>query len=568
MHSHCGRYVIAYNGELFNWKEIRSTVEARRGPVAWRGHSDTEILLEAIATFGVEPVLAQFNGMFAFALWDRHERVLCLARDRLGKKPLYFALLGEHLVFASEIKAFSVHPDWSFSAERGVLQSFLRHGYIPGPRTGIVGVSKVEAGTVQWVRPKDLQSRRLSPSRRYWDAAGLRVLADEQPGSRRDLEGVLTRAVSDRMVADVPVGAFLSGGVDSSLVVALMTRVGGAGVRTYAIGFGDGAVSEAPQAAAVAKFLGTKHTELVLSAGEVATLVPSVVATFDEPLADSSAVPTWLVSRLAAQDVKVVLSGDGADELFGGYTRYAQNAKLWRLRRLFPRELSKAIRALASGTIDAPGAGTLSTVLSALTAPDATEFYRCRVSHVRDPARLIPSGVEELIAPNPIEPLRGSIEREMMYVDLVTYLPDDILAKVDRASMAHGLEVRSPFLDDRMVQFAWSLPDAELTGARGNKSLLRELLYQLIPRALVDRPKAGFGLPVEHWLAGPLRPWAEAQTVENPRLTDLGVDPGQLSMIWKHFINGRPRLAGIVWNLVVLGAWMESHSSVCGPQRT
>ncbi len=565
MASHCGRFVIVYNGEVFNFKAMKTAVEASAGHVAWRGHSDTEILLQAIATLGLEAAIALANGMFAFALWDRRDQVLHLVRDRLGKKPLYYAQIGADVVFASEVRALAAHPAWQFVPEREALLEFLRRGYISAPRTGLKGVVKLVPGTVLTLTAADVRNRSLPLPVPYWHPESVREPARDASSRSHDLEGLLAQCVADRMVADVPVGAFLSGGVDSTLIVALMVRLGGSGLRSFTIGFSGGGQSEAEHAARVARHLGTRHEELVLGARETADLVPAVVDAFDEPFGDSSSIPTWLVSRLAAQHAKVVLSGDGADELFGGYARYDQNDRIWRCLRYVPHAAAAAVARLGGPAMGAPGAGRLRSLLAAAVAPDAASFYRTRTSHVLDPAFFAPDTSEPQPRAQPAGPLRGNIQREMMYQDLVTYLPDDILAKVDRASMAHSLEVRSPFLDERMVQYAWSLPDSEVTGTRGGKALLRELLYRLVPRELVDRPKTGFGLPLERWLAGPLREWAESHLLKSNALTDAGFDRSAVTAVWDGFMGGRLRLAGAAWNLVVLSVWLDRQQRELAP---
>ena len=365
-----------------------------------------------------------------------------------------------------------------------------------------------------------------------------------------------------RIVADVPVGAFLSGGIDSSLVVAKMTQLAGRGVRTFTIGFGDRESNEADDAAAVARHLGTDHCELILSPQEAVNLVPKVVDVFEEPFGDVSAVPTWLVSQLAASSVKVVLSGDGADELFGGYTRYSDNAVIWRWRSLMPSCLTMAGKRMLGESLGMFHSGRVASLIAAATATDASEFYMTRTSHLHDPGLFLP-GTLEYGSRNPLSgPLRGNIEREMMYQDVVTYLPDDILAKVDRASMAHGLEVRSPFLDERLVQFAWGLSDDKVTGRYQGKRLLRELLFKLVPRSLVDRPKQGFAPQLDQWLRGPLREWAGYQLIESSKLEAAGFNGAAIRTLWDGFVAGNKRLAGGAWNLVVLSVWLERQHSL------
>jgi asparagine synthase (glutamine-hydrolysing) len=557
MLSHCGRYVLAYNGEIFNFPAVRAAVERARGPVPWRGHSDTEILLEAIATLGLERAVSLCNGMFALAVWDRRERALSLARDRLGKKPLYYGLLGGDFAFGSEVAALRAHPGWRFEPDLAALASYLRTGYVPEPLTGFAGLRKLPSGSTLLLRPADVATGRFPSPRPFWRADEL--VSEREPSDPGGLEAVIADAVADRLVADVPVGAFLSGGVDSTIVTALMKRLAGS-VRTFTIGFDDSPTSESRHAAAVARHLGTDHEELVLTPEQAADLVPRVASAYDEPFADSSSIPTWLVSGLAARHVKVVLAGDGADEMFGGYTRYAANARLWNWRSRIPATLRVAAGAVAAGALATPAAGRYASIAASLVAPDGREFYRRRTSFFLDPVRLLPGVVEPAAARLVDAPSPAAIERQMMYMDVLTYLPDDILAKVDRASMAHGLEVRSPFLDDRVVEFAWGLPDAAVTGANGGKRLLKDLLYRLVPRELVDRPKTGFGFPIERWLRGRMRPWAEDTLFGSAALDAAGCDRDAVRSVWDGLLAGRMRLAGGVWNLLMLAAWLQRNA--------
>lgn len=563
MTSRCGRFVIAYNGEIFNFPALRNDVEKTDGFLGWRGRSDTEILLETVARFGAEEGARRAQGMFAFALWDRRDRVLSLVRDRLGKKPLYYGFGGGDLLFGSEIRALAAHRRCSLEPDGRALLGFLRRGYIIAPHSGYSGISKLEPGSILSISVSDVNRRLLPAPRQYWRPEKLRALAEHTRADPAHLEAELSGAVAARMVADVSVGAFLSGGIDSSLVVAKMTQLAGRGVKTFTIGFGDRESSEAGDAAAVARHLGTDHCDLVLGALEAASLVPKVVDVFEEPFGDVSAVPTWLVSQLAARSVKVVLSGDGADELFGGYTRYADNEMIWRLRGRFPGHVAKAARRLVGKSLDSPRSGRIASLIAAASATDASKFYLARTSHLRNPGLFLP-GFQEYETPSLLStPLRGNIEREMMFQDLVAYLPDDILAKVDRASMAHGLEVRSPFLDERLVQFAWSLSDDEVTGRRRGKRLLRELLFKMIPRTLVDRPKQGFAPQLHQWLRGPLRDWARYHLLESPRLEAAGLEARAVRDLWNGFVGGNNRLAGGAWNLTVLSIWLgRQHSGL------
>lgn len=560
MVSHCGRYVLAYNGEVYNFRDLKGLVERARGRVAWRGHSDSEYLLEAIAVTGVDDALRRCNGMFAVALWDRRERVLTLARDRLGKKPLYYGLLANELVFGSEVRALETHPAWTFGVDKAAVATYLRMGYVPEPATGFSGIRKLPAASRIEVRPSDVRARRFPDPIRYWRPTQLVSGRSAPSAGSVDLESTLTAAVASRMVADVPVGAFLSGGVDSSIVVALMARLTGPGIRTYTIGFTDGAASEALQAAAVAQHLGTVHEEVILTPNDAARLVPEIVAVYDEPFADSSAIPSWLVARLAGASVKVVLSGDGADELFGGYSRYESTRRLWAMRGSLGGRAIGALARRFENALDAPEVGRLGAILWAFAARDPAFFYRRRTSFFPNPGRLL-AGATELPVPQLAQmPRFESMERMMMYADLVSYLPDDILAKVDRASMAHGVEVRSPFLDDTVIDYAWRLPDSAVTGRHSGKHALKELLYRLVPRRLVDRPKSGFGMPIDQWLRGDLRAWTESQLFGTSALEAVGCERGAVRAIWNRFLGGESRLAGGAWALLMLSLWYERHT--------
>lgn len=562
MTSRCGRFVIVYNGEIYNFPTLRSDVERKEGFVGWRGRSDTEVILEVMARFGAEEGARRAHGMYAFALWDRRDRVLHLVRDRLGKKPLYYGFAGEDLLFGSEIRALAAHGRCDLEPDGRAMLGFLRRGYIVAPYSGYLGISKLEPGSILSISESDVDRRLLPAPRKYWRSEALRTLAEHAPSDPGRLENELSDAVAARIVADVPVGAFLSGGIDSSLVVAKMTQLAGRGVRTFTIGFGDRESNEADDAAAVARHLGTDHCELILSPQEAVNLVPKVVDVFEEPFGDVSAVPTWLVSQLAASSVKVVLSGDGADELFGGYTRYSDNAVIWRWRSLMPSCLTMAGKRMLGESLGMFHSGRVASLIAAATATDASEFYMTRTSHLHDPGLFLP-GTLEYGSRNPLSgPLRGNIEREMMYQDVVTYLPDDILAKVDRASMAHGLEVRSPFLDERLVQFAWGLSDDKVTGRYQGKRLLRELLFKLVPRSLVDRPKQGFAPQLDQWLRGPLREWAGYQLIESSKLEAAGFNGAAIRTLWDGFVAGNKRLAGGAWNLVVLSVWLERQHSL------
>lgn len=563
MHSHDGRFTAVYNGEVYNFAEIRDAVRRARGTVAWRGHSDTEIVLEAIATWGIHETISRLNGMFAIAVWDGHLAELHLARDRLGKKPLYYGHVGSRFAFCSEVVALSRMPDWRFAADPDAIASYLRHGYVPGVRSAFVGVSKVPPGACLKVQRVTADVPRVE-QQFYWRPAALLRNRDAGPcavhgdGPATRLETILDAAVRTRLVADVPVGVLLSGGIDSSLVAALAQRAAPEPIRTFTIGWANEHSSELDAARGVARHLGTNHEELAIGPQEVIDLVPTVAGIYDEPFADVSAIPTYLVARLAASQIKVVLSGDGADELFGGYTRYARTRALWRIRQLpLVHALARAILRAGGGNRANSADSRWATIVGSLAEPTFESFYRSRVSHTQNPGALLVDGLELATVFDAPEPLLRSsnVERRMMFLDVATYLADDILVKVDRASMAHGLEVRSPFLDDSVLQLAWSLPDDVLLDRTATKGLLRTILYRLVPAALVDRPKTGFAFPIEKWLRGPLRDWARAATSAQRLENSLGLRADRVIRLWQEFESGELRVAGLLWNLVMLSAW-------------
>lgn len=581
MRSRTGRYVIVYNGELYNFATLRHAL-ADRGH-DFDGHSDTEVLLAAVEQWGLAPAVQRFIGMFAFAVWDREERRLHLVRDRMGEKPLYYGRVGGVFLFGSELKALRAHPAWNGQIDTSALTLFMRFGYVPAPASIYVGVRKLRPGCMLSIDPARPELD-IEPVE-YWSLreAAERGAAQPFDGSDRDavdaLEALLTAAVGQQMVADVPLGAFLSGGVDSSTIVALMQAQSRRPVRTFTIGFHEKGFDEAIHAKAVARHLGTDHTELYVTPRETIEVVPMLPHMYDEPFADSSQIPTYLVSRLARQHVTVSLSGDGGDELFGGYNRYFAGPRIWdRVRRL-PRPLRQA----AGSVMDVVGAerwetlgaaaghvfgerrvasrwGEKMTKLARVMRSDAPEvIYKTLVSAWDTPEQLVRGGVE----PRTLLDERGqlselSFAERMMYVDALTYLPDDILVKVDRASMACSLESRAPFLDHRVVELAWRLPLRMKVRRNTSKWLLREVLDRHVPRALIERPKAGFGVPVGEWLRGPLRDWGESLLNER-RLREEGLlDARLVRRVWKEHQSGRYDRQFALWALLMFQAWLDS----------
>jgi asparagine synthase (glutamine-hydrolysing) len=581
MASACGRHVLTFNGEIYNHLELRTELERAGAAPPWRGHADTETLLAAFSAWGIEATLKKSVGMFALAVWDRDRRTLTLARDRLGEKPLYYGWLRGTFLFASELKALRAWPGFDAEIDRGALALFLRHNCIPAPHTVYRGISKLMPGTALTVAASGERKQPVA----YWSVREVaeRGLADPFRGDEAEaadeLERLLGRSVAGQMVADVPLGAFLSGGIDSSTVVALMRAHAGQPVRTFTIGFAESGYNEAPEAAAVAAHLGTRHTELYVSPAEAMAVIPRLPTLYDEPFADSSQIPTFLVSQLARRQVSVSLSGDGGDELFGGYNRHFWAAQLWRRAGYLPRPLrgilATAVEALSPAAWDGlfarlgrflpsplrqrnPG-DKLHKLAEVLAARGPEEIYLDLVSHWKSPLEVARAASEPptlLTDPAALARLEN-FESRMMYLDMVTYLPDDILTKVDRAAMGVSLETRVPMLDHRVVEFAWRLPlSMKIRGAQG-KWLLRQVLHRHVPAALVERPKAGFGLPVGDWLRGPLRDWAEALLDEGRLAREGFFHPRPIRALWTEHLNGRRNAAYHLWDILMFQAWLE-----------
>lgn len=590
MHSASGRYVMIFNGEIYNHAGLREQVESTGASFKWRGHSDTETFLAAIETWGVAGALERSIGMFALALWDRRERELILARDRIGEKPLYYGWQGRGgdsaFLFGSEIKALARHPAFEGRIDRGALTLFMRHNYIPAPHSIYEGIAKLPPGTYA-----TLSLERREPAiRAYWSAAAAAEAGVAEPfsGSPEEavdsLETLLLDAVGQQMMADVPLGAFLSGGVDSSAVVALMQAQSARPVRTFSIGFHEEEYNEARHAKAVAAHLGTDHTELYVTPAEAQAVIPDLPSIYDEPFADSSQIPTFLVSQLARRHVTVSLSGDAGDELFGGYNRYKVANDFWSKVSRVPGPVRGAIARGLTSVSPARWnsvAAALDPVLPAalrmrlpgdkihkgaavLRSRSANELYRGLVSSWRDPAAVVIDGFEPAtLLTGAMPELRGlgDIER-MMALDLVTYLPDDILVKVDRAAMAVSLETRVPFLDHRVVEHAWRLPIGYKLRDGQTKWPLRQLLYRYVPRALIERPKMGFGVPIDAWLRGPLREWAEALLDEGRLRSEGYFRPEPVRSAWRAHLGGQVNMQYPLWIVLMFQAWLEkAHSS-------
>jgi len=565
---------------------VRELERASAAP-AWRGHSDTESLLAGFDAWGIEATLGRAIGMFSIAVWDRQDNTLTLGRDRIGEKPLYYGWQGKGdaavFLFGSELKALRVHPAFENNIDRGALSLQLRHNYIPAPYSIYQGISKLAPGTLLTV---SLRQREVK-GRAYWSGAQTaeRGVAHPFTGSAEqavdELEILLKDAVRQQMMADVPLGAFLSGGVDSSTVVALMQAQSSRPVKTFTIGFNETEYNEAEQAKAVAKHLGTDHTEMYVTPEQAMAVIPRLATLYDEPFSDSSQIPTFLVSQLARQHVTVSLSGDAGDELFCGYNRYEMTANMWGKLARVPLPLRKLVAKGLTGV--SPQAWTKMSGLLKPVLPAALSFanlgdklhkgaavlgntscdslYMDLVSHWTDPASIVINGSEPptlLTSPDPHFSGLSTVER-MMAFDMLTYLPDDILVKVDRASMGVSLESRVPFLDHRVVEFAWSLPQSMKLRDGQTKWPLRQVLYRHVPKAMIERPKMGFGVPIGAWLRGPLRDWAETLLDESRLRSEGFFQAAPIRLKWEEHITGKRNWQYHLWDVLMFQSWLENQ---------
>jgi len=589
-----GRYVIAFNGEIYNHLEIRCELDklgcdaslAMTGEdVFWRGHSDTETLLAGIAVCGIETTLKKTVGMFAIALWDREEKVLTLARDRMGEKPLYYGFQNKTFLFGSELKALKAHPDFLSEIDRDVLCLYLRHCYIPAPFSIYKGIQKLLPGTYVQVRLDAATSPQTLTPKAYWCMTDVveTGLTSSFEGSDteaiRALDSQLKKAVEMQMMGDVPLGAFLSGGIDSSAVVALMQAQSTRPVKTFSIGFDEAGYNEAEYAKAVAQHLGTEHTELYVSSGEAMGVIPLLGKMYDEPFADSSQIPTFLVSKMAKQHVTVSLSGDGGDELFCGYNRYLLS-DIWKKIEYVPfggRKLAgHSIKKLSPTTWDGlfQQAGKikkfpsnmgekLGKLANRLEKVDGiNELYYSLVSEIDCPEEIVIGATESKtwLTQTGMNSSFKDAKQHMMFMDAMTYLPDDILVKVDRAAMANSLETRVPFLDHRVVELAWKFPMAMKIRGGETKWILRQVLYQYVPQQLIERPKAGFGIPLGDWLRGPLREWVESLLDEQRLHREGFFNADFVHELWHAHLTGRRNHQLLLWNILMFQSWLEEAS--------
>lgn len=580
MVSASGRWLIAFNGEIYNHLDLRDELAAKGAP-SWRGHSDTETLLAYIEAFGLEQCLSRCVGMFAFAAWDCSTRSLHLARDRFGEKPLYYGYQNGVFLFGSELKAITVHPAFEKQINGEAIASLLAFNYVPSPQAIWKGIHKLPPGSYLSV---NANSGVVPSPVRYWSlsaiaqSGGVGLMRADDGAAADELESLLRKTIRGQMIADVPLGALLSGGIDSSTVAALMQAVSAHPIKTFSIGFDERRFDESVHASAVAQHLGTDHTTLIMSPSDVLNAVPSMPSMYDEPFADSSQLPTALVMALAKRYVTVALSGDGGDELFGGYNRYLMAPRLWNLLKLVPAVVRTKI---VAGLLKVPP-----NVLDRLANP-FVKFHG--QEHVGDKVFKIGQrlqGVDSIddlyvalvtewglgtdrnrgdSADAPLifrrqdwPAIRDPVQR-MMVLDALTYLPDDILTKVDRSSMAVSLETRSPFLDHRIAEFAWQLPMRQKIRDGKGKWLLRQVLYKHVPERLIDRPKVGFGIPLDDWLRGPLRAWAEdLLRPESLAETDM-LDVGAIREAWRLHVNGERQFGYRLWSVLMFQAWYQVH---------
>jgi len=575
MVSQSGRFVISYNGEVYNAAELRPELDAKG--YAFRGHSDTEVILEGCAEWGVEATVRRLIGMFAFALWDRHSRRVWLVRDRLGIKPLYWGQFGNLLLFASELKALRAHPGWPVEIDRDALTAFMRFNYIPAPRSIYRNIQKLAPGAIL-----EFSGRGEPRIERYWTLDDTIRRGRSNPFTGDDAEAeealatLLGDAVERRMIADVPLGAFLSGGIDSSTVVALMQSRSARPVRTFSIGFEEEEYNEARYAKAVAQHLGTDHTELYVTHDEARDVIPRLPEMYDEPFADSSQIPTYLISALTRRYVTVALSGDGGDELFCGYNRYfhalsirpyVSTLPIWLRRagstaiRAIPPRTWDYVQRLVPSSMRVPQIGDKLRKLATVMMQDEDQTYLRLQSQFHEPESIVLGATEPatLLACQHAREFMPDYVDRMQYLDTLTYLPDDILTKVDRATMAVSLEARVPIIDHRVVELAWRFPRRMRFRDGKSKWILRRVLRRFVPDKLIDRPKMGFGVPIDHWLRGPLREWAE-DLLSPSALADNGFSPEPIRSRWASHVEGRENWQYVLWTIITAQAWLADYA--------
>lgn len=578
MFSYDKRYIIAFNGEIYNHIGIRKQLERTETSPVWKGHSDTETLLAGIDAWGLEATLQQCIGMFAIALWDNQTKTLSLVRDRMGEKPMYYGWQNSSFLFGSELKALKAHPEFRGEIDRDALCLYMRYSYVPAPSSIYVGIKKLTPGcilTVSQQHPEPI----IKP---YWSLKDVVSTGKSHPfegtpeNAVKELDSLLSDAVSKQLMSDVPLGAFLSGGIDSSTIVALMQAQTSQPIQTFSIGFEESLFNEAEHAKAVAKHIGTDHTELYVTAADSMAVIPLLPELYDEPFADPSQIPTYLVSKLSRKHVTVSLSGDAGDELFAGYNRYSFTSNVWNKLSVIPNPIREQI-ANAIQLVSPNGwnkmAGTFDKVIPQfsrwnnigdklhkgariMSSNSVSDLYSGIVSHWDEPENIVIKGKEPRNTEENIAGL-NDIER-MMALDILTYLPDDILCKVDRAAMGVSLETRVPFLDHRIVEYAWRLPLKYKLRDGQTKWVLRQVLDKYVPKELIDRPKMGFGVPIDSWLRGPLREWAEDLLNETKLVEEGYFNPGPIRKKWNEHLSGERNWQYQIWTILMFQAWLRS----------
>lgn len=588
MLSHSGRYLIVFNGEIYNHLEIRKKL-AQHGMVPeWRGQSDTETLLAAIELWGLKEALCQSMGMFSIALWDRKLNTLTLARDRLGEKPLYYGYQDGKLLFGSELKALKTHSAFNAEIDRNALTYFLRYSCVPSPLSIYSGMFKIVPGTLIEFTLESIKKQELPKPIIFWSLMSVAANGVVDPFTGTDnqaincLESVLNQAIEIQQLADVPLGAFLSGGVDSSTVVALMQAQSSRPVKTFTIGFNEQAYNEAEQAKAISRHLGTEHVELYVTALEARKVIPLLPQLYDEPFGDSSQIPTFLLAKLAKEHVKVSLSGDAGDELFGGYNRYVLARTLWEKLSYLPLSVRRTMGVLI-GTISPKSWNSLYGALQQflpqfaqitqpgdkmqklaeiISASGPEDIYQRLLSNWNDPTGLVVNTNMPRVALEGWQTWSSDFdfEQNMMTSDMLGYLPDDILVKVDRAAMGVSLETRLPLLDPKVVEFAWRIPMHMKIRQGQGKWILRQVLYRYVPKELIERPKMGFSVPIDSWLRGPLRDWAEDLLNEKRLLQEGFFHPKQIRDKWEEHLSGKRNWQKHLWNVLMFQSWLEEQN--------
>lgn len=588
MKSNSDRFILTYNGEVYNHLEIRKELEKSNKSVKWRGNSDTETLLEAIDFWGIETTLKKIDGMFAFGLWDQKTRSLTLVRDRIGEKPLYFGWQGKSdnkvFLFGSELKALKAHPEFNREINRDAIALQLRHSCVPAPYSIYKNIYKLLPGHYLHLSENDLKKKILPVSKTYWSLTEKAIYGNNnklilgEKDIQKELEAHLRLSIKKQMISDVPLGVFLSGGIDSSIVTALMQSQSSHPVKTFTIGFDENNYDEAKYAKKIAKHLGTDHTELYVSSKKALEVIPKLPFIYDEPFSDSSQIPTFLVSQLAKQHVKVALSGDGGDELFCGYNRHIMSKKFSNIFRYMPLSLRKffssglqsispqswtKISKFLPGLNNYDNFGDkLHKGAYALEAKTLSDLYYMLCSNWKNPTEVAIDSKEPGTFLTDFKPdLKGlNSQQQMMALDFVTYLPDDILVKVDRAAMASSLETRAPFLDHKLIEYVSKIPHSLKFKNNQGKWILKKILQQYVPKNLTDRPKMGFGIPLDSWLRGPLRDWAENLLNEKKLQQDGYFNPKLIRDKWKEHLSGKKNWQNQLWNVLMFQAWIDLNN--------